>query len=461
MEGSNLSLPDVRQRARDVYISDLGNPEKFIDFGSPLLNEAFLGLDSGVFLVAGPPNFGKCLAKGTKVSLNGGKAKAIDGMRRSSDVVTVNTAAMCLTTKMASPVVCSGKHKCWKLRTILGDEITATKDHPFLTLRGWVPLIELRSDDRIAVVDEGFITWRLMEGRSYVGVCDTYDIEVPDTHNFIANGFVVHNSTVVRCLYQQVIVNSPDRVVLDLSLDDDFSERVRFAVASMAKIPINWVKLPHGIPDEAKEARNLGYKAWNDSIAPRLTIIDETDFDGAANKLSTIRAAIEIWTSNLPSSAKPLIVIDGFHNIEVDDAFGMKDLEKQVYLSSALKHIAAMTKSIILATCHIPKQRARRGLDHTAVKGAGNTGYDAKVIANIYSDYKANRNNASVYFDAYLQHEPELRKRQPVIELDVRKNKAGDFSDVIFFRHYPEYSYVEEAPDNFQKLWRQTIYGGD
>jgi len=34
-------------------------PSRYVDFGCPILNEATLGLDEGVFIVAGPPNFGK------------------------------------------------------------------------------------------------------------------------------------------------------------------------------------------------------------------------------------------------------------------------------------------------------------------------------------------------------------------------------------------------------------------
>jgi len=62
---------------------------------------------------------------------------------------------------------------------------TATKD-PFLT-----PLVE------------GPV-WDVVEGIESAGVEEVFDISVPKLHNFVANGFVVHNSTYARC---GVIVN--------------------------------------------------------------------------------------------------------------------------------------------------------------------------------------------------------------------------------------------------------------
>ncbi len=54
----------------------------------------------------------------------------------------------------AGPVAavwCTGRKTTRRLTTKTGRTIEATDNHPFLTFRGWVPLCELRPDDRIAV----------------------------------------------------------------------------------------------------------------------------------------------------------------------------------------------------------------------------------------------------------------------------------------------------------------------
>jgi deoxycytidine triphosphate deaminase len=46
--------------------------------------------------------------------------------------------------------------------------------------------------------------WDVVEEIEPVGVEEVFDISVPRFHNFVANGFIVHNSTYARC---GIIVN--------------------------------------------------------------------------------------------------------------------------------------------------------------------------------------------------------------------------------------------------------------
>jgi DNA-directed DNA polymerase III PolC len=56
-----------------------------------------------------------------------------------------------LAERRVQAVVESGVKPVWRLRTVLGHEITATAEHPFRTLSGWRKLGELEPGDRIAV----------------------------------------------------------------------------------------------------------------------------------------------------------------------------------------------------------------------------------------------------------------------------------------------------------------------
>ena len=112
----------------------------------------------------------------------------------------------------------SGEKEIYRLVLKDGREILATKDHQFLTSEGWQRLEDavglLLSPSRIAswsraaeFATNGSEASRDPEGRAmvrhfvaldrveYGGIRDTYDIAVDGPfHNFVANGFIVHNS---------------------------------------------------------------------------------------------------------------------------------------------------------------------------------------------------------------------------------------------------------------------------
>ncbi len=95
--------------------------------------------------------------------------------------------------------------------------IGASGNHPFLVLRDdratWTPVDSLRVGDQVAVatpvrelvgarsgpmaVDVPELASDVVTSIESVGVETTYDIEVAGHHNFVAEGFVVHNSEVV------------------------------------------------------------------------------------------------------------------------------------------------------------------------------------------------------------------------------------------------------------------------
>src|SRR5213078_3915110 len=95
----------------------------------------------------------------------------------------------------------SGKRMVYRLRTVLGREITATAEHPFLTIHGWRSLGTLKEGDHVATaralpahLSASQIYWDRVTSIEQVGVRQTYDLRIDEDHNFLANDFVVHNS---------------------------------------------------------------------------------------------------------------------------------------------------------------------------------------------------------------------------------------------------------------------------
>ena len=146
----------------------------------------------------GEYGFPECVVGSTRViDADTGKWVTIE------DVVTgrhpLRTTLTCSSERTIEPrhviaARASGRKKVFRLRTISGREIEATAAHPFLAEKGWVQLGDLRPGDRVTVAHAGIAIWDDIHSIEPRGERETYDLEIEEHHNFVANDFVVHNS---------------------------------------------------------------------------------------------------------------------------------------------------------------------------------------------------------------------------------------------------------------------------
>ncbi len=87
----------------------------------------------------------------------------------------------------------SGVKECFEITTKGGQSIIASKDHRFLTDYGWKRVYQLKPQMYVYTACTKVIKEKIKTITS-IGERHTYDIEVENTHNFIANGIVSHNS---------------------------------------------------------------------------------------------------------------------------------------------------------------------------------------------------------------------------------------------------------------------------
>jgi replicative DNA helicase len=200
-----------------------------------------------------------CLTGESLVTLASGRlAKISDLVGQTPEVVSLD--GWNLSTAKTSRVWHTGRKPAFRLTTATGRVIRATANHPFRQLGGWHRLDRLQIGDLIAI--SGPESARMEENRGLArfsstlepigssvllqeadlkapassdiywdtvrsiepdGVEDVYDITVPGTHNFVANGVVVHNSIeqdsdLVMFIYRDEVYNpdSPQKGIAEI-----------------------------------------------------------------------------------------------------------------------------------------------------------------------------------------------------------------------------------------------------
>jgi replicative DNA helicase len=128
-------------------------------------------------------------------------------------------AAMRLGPVRPAAVFGKGENDVFEVRTSAGRRVKATARHPVLTPEGWRPVAALRAETMVAAARrlpvleppapqrgprrqaEGAcglatddVVWDRVVGVVPMGRAPVYDLVMPGTHNFVANGLVVHNS---------------------------------------------------------------------------------------------------------------------------------------------------------------------------------------------------------------------------------------------------------------------------
>ncbi len=125
-----------------------GLPTGFTDFD--MLTSGLQPAD--MIIVAARPSVGKCLTGDAEIVLEDGSIITIEELyhRRTGRVLTL---AHDWTLRFVDPsaFVDDGPKPTFRITTESGRQVKCTAVHPFLTPKGWLPLIALRPGDRIAI----------------------------------------------------------------------------------------------------------------------------------------------------------------------------------------------------------------------------------------------------------------------------------------------------------------------
>ncbi|MEL4505540.1 replicative DNA helicase [Luteococcus sp. H138] len=128
-------------------------------------------------------------ADGTSVTLgelveSGARDVEIQSMGSDGTIITANLTH-------AFP---SGRKTTYLMRLATGHQIEATGNHKFFGPDGWSRLEDLSTGDELAVAVGEKPEWTTIDSIEEIGERDVFDATVEETHNFVANGIVAHNS---------------------------------------------------------------------------------------------------------------------------------------------------------------------------------------------------------------------------------------------------------------------------
>ena len=134
----------------------------------------------------------ECFVASTKIKMADGSQKAIVDVEEGDYVASFDEKTGKIVSKRVLSVRCTGYKDVYEFKTLSGKKVTSTNNHPVWTKQGWKYICEA---EELATLNTktGVYFYETMLGSKPKGYCKVYNMEVEDTHTYIANGFIVHN----------------------------------------------------------------------------------------------------------------------------------------------------------------------------------------------------------------------------------------------------------------------------
>lgn len=139
-------------------------------------------------------NVRRCIDENTLITMADSTLKRIKDIKVGDVVASFDDSAV--TKSVVTNVFDNGFAECLKVKTVHGNEVICTPQHKFLTNIGWKRAADISENDIIMIssktvgcIPVGIASIEPDEEHLY----HVYDIEVDDTHNYVANGLIAHN----------------------------------------------------------------------------------------------------------------------------------------------------------------------------------------------------------------------------------------------------------------------------
>lgn len=201
----------------------------------------------------------RCVHEDTFIHLFDGTYKAIKNINIGEKVVSYDTNRLSVNYNIITNKWYSGKKEVFKISLDNDSILEVTKEHPILIEGNTYLSLEdgLTIGDKVVSYTEDVIVLVTVIDIVSIGVHNTYDIEVENDHNFIANTVVVHNCTAQeknirmgrRCIphYEKVLTKDGYRPISELKVGDLVkslnSKNQKFRYSPITKVINNGIKV--------------------------------------------------------------------------------------------------------------------------------------------------------------------------------------------------------------------------
>ena len=144
---------------------------------------------------------GSCLPPGTLITKANGEQTPIEEVKLGDELLTFDENKFKFKPNKVTDLIDNGPQECIKFKTRLGYELTATLNHPIWTQYGWTEAGDLTRDHFVAIPRENRTKFSIIDIKydfidhiENVGILPTLNLTVENTHTFIANNIVTHNT---------------------------------------------------------------------------------------------------------------------------------------------------------------------------------------------------------------------------------------------------------------------------
>lgn len=246
------------------------------------------------------------------------------------------------------------------------------------------------------------------------------------------------------------------------SLDDTNNELIPRLVAIDQKIKINAVSFPKKYEHnkEVMEKREQGFENLKENVK----YIGMQD----ANEGSSIEYIVEtckdlqIQLDEMePNVYTLVIIIDNFHDIDVDAKGYTEDNARYDFITDKLMKLAYDLDSPIICSAEFKKISGGRRPQRDDIRSSGKISYASKNIMLCHNDYSIRQEQAGVFWELTDQSEfgEETTKKMPVWEVQIDKNKFGSQKGRLFWEFMPEMSTFRESSKENSLKYTQMLQG--
>lgn len=153
----------------------------------------------------------QCVDENTLVTMSNDSKKRICDIQIGDKVKTYCPASKVFLYKTVSEIYDQGVRECVQVTFNDNSNLILTGDHSVMSNIGWVDAD--KSNNHLILGNNHF--YRVVKNIKLVGQRHVYDIEVDDTHTFIANNIVVHNCTSKGA--QNFFIKNKPKSIIDIA----------------------------------------------------------------------------------------------------------------------------------------------------------------------------------------------------------------------------------------------------